>query len=373
MQMDIQGEPTDSSVISLPIASSRVNGEADFLTWKVYGKEMQETNASKTETNLTVNLKMTANKLAKINVILDEAAGDQISAAGHGILNMRVGTSENLSLNGRLDIDQGDYTFTFQSIKRKFHLREGESNYISWIDDPYNADINVVAEYTAPNVRFGDLNNSALSALTTNVKNYVGDVLVKTAITGKLKKLDFKFDIELPPNSALANDPDVVGPTGILSIIERDESERNKQSSLLIVFNSFGPLTNSTGVWNPAATAFQGIFLNSISGVVSNQLSRAFSNVLQNVFKDPSFRININASAYNGTVLTDLASQSTQYLPDRVSTAFSINKSYFNERLTFIVGSALDFGLNSTSAANTRNNFQFLPDVTAQYKLTSDG
>ena len=57
MQMDIQGEPTDSSVISLPIASSRVNGEADFLTWKVYGKEMQETNTAKWKAILLLTLK----------------------------------------------------------------------------------------------------------------------------------------------------------------------------------------------------------------------------------------------------------------------------------------------------------------------------
>jgi hypothetical protein len=375
MQMDIQGEPTDSSIINLPIASSRVNGEADFLTWKVYGKEMQETNASKVENNLTVNLKMTANKFARVNVILDEAAGDQISAVGHGILNMSVGTNENLTLNGRLDIEQGDYIFTFQSIKRKFKLSEGEarSNYIQWNGDPYNADVSVVAEYTAPHVRFGDLNNSAVSALTTNVKNYVGDVLVKTVITGPMKKLDFKFDIGLPPNSSLNNDPDVVGPTGILSIIERDENERNKQSSLLIVFNSFGPLSNSTTVFNPAASAFQGILINSVSGALSNQLSRVFSNALVKVFKDPNFRINFNASAYNGTVLSDLAATTNQYLPDRVNTSLSFNKTYLNERLTFIVGSSLDFGVNNTSVANTRNNFQFLPDVTGQFKLTSDG
>ncbi|MEP6748636.1 MAG: translocation/assembly module TamB domain-containing protein [Bacteroidota bacterium] len=373
MQMDIQGEPTDSSVISLPIASSRLNGEADFLTWKVYGKEMQQTNAARVENNLTVNLKMTANKFAKINVILDEAAGDQISAVGHGVLNMNVGTNSNLSLNGRFDIDKGDYTFTFQSIKRRFKLSEGEPNYIMWHDDPYNADINVVAEYTAPNVRFSDLgtnNNPALAQFNTNVKNYVGDVLVKTTITNKLKNLDFKFDIELPSYSSLADNPDALE---LLKLIQRDENERNKQSSLLIVFNSFGPLSSSTNALNPGAIAFQGIFLNSLSGVVSNQLSRAFSNVLQNVFRDPNFRINVSASAYNGTVLTDVASTTTQYLPDRGNVGFSVNKSYFNERLTFIVGSALDFGFNNTSVSNSRNNIQFLPDVTAQYKLTSDG
>ncbi len=371
MQMDIQGEPTDSSVISLPIGSSRINGEADFLTWKVYGKEMKETSKAKVENNLTVNLRMTANKLAKINVILDEAAGDQISAVGHGVLNMSAGTNSNLTLGGRFDIDKGDYTFTFQSIKRKFKLREGESNFIKWTDDPYDADINVVAEYTAPNVRFSDLgtnNNPTLSALNSNVKNYVGDVLVKTTITGKLKHLDFKFDIELPPNSSLANNPDA---TQLLYIIERDENERNKQSSLLIVANSFGPLSSSSNVLNPGKIAFEGIFLNSISGFVSNQLSNVFSRKLQTLFKDPNFRVNIYASAYSGTALTDVAAQS-QFLPDRVNTMVSINKSYFNERLTFIVGSALDFGVNNTSA-NATNNFQFLPDVTAQLKLTSDG
>ena len=373
MQLDMQGEATDTSVISLPISSSRVNGEADFLSWKVYGKEMQESRNKKIESNLTVNLKMTANKFARINVILDEVAGDQISAVGHGVLDMRVGTNENLSLNGRLDVDRGDYTFTFQSIKRKFKLREDEANYIQWNDDPYDADINVVAEYRAPNVRFSDLgtnNNTQLAGLNSGVKNYVGDVLVKTTISGKLKKLDFKFDIALPPNSSLANNQDA---TELLKLISRDENERNKQSSLLIVFNSFGPLSSSTNAFNAGKSAFEGIFLNSISGIVSNQLSRAFSNVLQNVFKDPTFRININASAYSGAAIADVAQQ-TQFLPDRVNANFSVNKSYFNERLTFIVGSALDFGINNNGTSNTtRNNFQFLPDVTAQLKLTSDG
>jgi hypothetical protein len=371
MQMDIQGEPTDSTTIYLPISSSRVNGEADFLTWKVYGKEMRAIRNQGTESNLTVNLKMTANSLARVNMILDESAGDQISAVGHGILDMRVGTTEDLKLNGRLDIDRGDYTFSFQSIKRRFKLTEGEANYIQWSGDPYDADIHVTADYRATNVRFSDLgtnNNPALSTFSDNVKNYVGDVLVRTTITGKLKQLDFRFDIQLPPNSSLANSPDA---QELLKIIDRDENERNKQSSLLIVFNSFGPLSTSTNNFNAGRSAFEGIFLNSISGIVSAQLSKAFSNVLQNVLKDPTLHININASAYSGTALSDVAAQ-TQFLPDRMNANVTINKSYLNDRITFIVGSALDFGISATTAANARSNVQFLPDVTAQFKLSKD-
>ena len=374
MEMGIDAEATDSSEISLPIETSRVNGEAEFLSWKVYGKEMNQLFNSRSESNLNVRLKMTANNLAKINVILDQAAGDKISAVGHGTLELNAGTRSDLTLKGRFDIDKGDYTFTFQSIKRYFKLRENEGNFIQWNEDPYNADIFVVAEYRAPNVRFADLgiNNTIGKNFNESVKQYIGDVLVKTTITNKLKDLHFKFNIELPDNSSLRNDPDA---SALLGIIERDENERNKQTSLLIVFNSFGPLTSysNTGGINVGKQAFEGIVLNSVSGFISNQLTKQFSNVLRNVFKDPSIRFNINATVYSGVALTDVANQ-TSFLPDRSTVNFSINKSYFNERLTFIVGSALDFGFSNTSATTAAgNNFQFLPDVTFQYKLTPDG
>ncbi len=374
MEMDVQAEPTDTSVINLPIGSSRVSGEADFLSWKVYGKEMKEVASNKTESNLTVNLKMTANNLAKVNVILDEVAGDQISASGHGVINMRVGTKENLSLNGRLDIDQGDYLFTFQSIKRKFKLREDESNYIQWNNDPYDASINIVGEYRAPKVRFSDLgidNTKASSLGVANLNSYTEDVLVKTTITNKLKALKFRFDVELPSDNQLANDPSLS--LLISQFIEKDENERNKQSSLLIVFNSFGPLSSSTNAgMNVFNKGFEGIFLNSVSGFVSSQVSKFVSSKFQNIFKDPNMRVNFSTYAYSGAQLTDVATQ-TNFLPDRVNALVSLNKSYFNQRLTFIVGSALDFGVSAASAANTRNNFQILPDVTAQLKLTADG
>ena len=42
-----------------------------------------------------------------------------------------------------------------------------------------------------------------------------------------------------------------------------------------------------------------------------------------------------------------------------------------NERLTFTVGSALDIGLTPQQAANAA--VQFLPNVTAEWKLTENG
>ena len=41
LQMYIKGEPTDSSNIYLPTNTSRESADADFIVWKVYGKEMK--------------------------------------------------------------------------------------------------------------------------------------------------------------------------------------------------------------------------------------------------------------------------------------------------------------------------------------------
>jgi hypothetical protein len=368
MEMQIVAEPTDSSSIYLPTGSaSRVKGEAPFLTWKVYGTEMQQVKQTKSESNLSVKLKMTANKFAKMNVILDEAAGDQIEAVGHGTIDLTAGTREDLTLNGKLDIDQGDYTFTFQSIKREFKLRNDANNFIQWSGDPYNADLNVTAEYTANNVRFSDLGDPLVNA-NENLKRQPTSILVIAKITEKLQAPKIVFDIELPPGSALGSDPNA---GALLQKIKRDENELNKQVSLLVVFNSFGPMSSSGQQFNLGRQALEGIVVNSISGLISNELTRQFSSIFQNVFKDPTIRVNVNASLYSGANASDLSTNQT--FLDRSNVNFSINKSYFNERLTFIVGSAIDFGLTNNTATGVRNSFQFLPDVTAQYKLTPDG
>ncbi|MEO6916502.1 MAG: translocation/assembly module TamB domain-containing protein, partial [Chitinophagaceae bacterium] len=93
---------------------------------------------------------------------------------------------------------------------------------------------------------------------------------------------------------------------------------------------------------------------------------------LQTLFKDKNLKFNFNASLYSGTNLVDNYSNNAVNLPDRTNFNLSIEKSYFNDRLTFIVGGAVDFGLN-TAQQNQSAAFPFLPDVTAEWRLTPDG
>jgi hypothetical protein len=88
------------------------------------------------------------------------------------------------------------------------------------------------------------------------------------------------------------------------------------------------------------------------------------------VFKDKSIRVNFNTALYNGTAL-ETPDQSSTNTYDRTNLNLSVIKSFLKERLTFTVGSALDFGINAQQA--TYGAVQFLPNVTAEYKLTEDG
>lgn len=375
MQLDIKGEPTDTSNIYLPIGSSRESGKAGFIVWKVYGREMQEQDLNFRESNLAVTLDVTANNFANVFVILDELTGDIIAANGNGNIKLRAGTREEMAMSGRFNIERGNYTFTFQSIKRNFKLRQEAGSFISWNGDPTDATINIEAEYEAENVRFSDLLTGSTLATATNedVRRYRGKVLVIANLTERLTQPNIAFRIELPQNSPIRSSQDVAT---IFSFIENDKNELNKQVSFLILFNTFGPYTGGGarggGTGDLANKALEGIVVNSISGFLSNILTSEFSNILQNIFKDKSLKVNINASLYSGTNLIDNYNPNQVTLPDRTNFNLSIGKSFFNERLTFIVGGALDFGLN-TAQQNQSSAFPFLPDVTAEWRLTPDG
>jgi hypothetical protein len=369
MQMFIKGEPTDSSNIYLPPSVNRENGEADFIKWRVYGKEMKEQAPDKQGSNFTVTMDMYANNFANIYMILDPLSGDVIKANGHGNLVMRVGTTEDLTLTGRYDIDRGLYNFTFQSfIHKPFVLSEGVGNYIQWTGNPYDATIGIQAVFTAENVRFSDLGltNSSLNITDPNVLRYRGNILVTADLTGKYNKPDITFQIDLPPNSPLRNDQDA---QTLLQRIQNDPNELNKQVSCLVVLNSFVPLANSTNSFD-ASAAVGNVVVNSISGIVSNAFSKQVYHLLQHVFNDKSLQVNFNTNFYNGDYLFTNVDQSALAY-NRTNLNFSVGKNVMNERVTLTVGSALDFGLTQQQVQAA--SFQFLPDITAEYKVTPDG
>ena len=331
IKMDIKGAPTDSSNIYLPPSVTRESGEADFLQWKVYGTEIRKQTTDKKSSNLFVTLNVDANNFVNVYMILDPLSGDVIKTNGRGNLVMTIGTTQDLTLNGRYEIDRGSYNFTFQSfIHKPFVFKEGAGNYIQWTGNPYDANIGIQAIYTAQNVQFSDLGLSAASGLvisSQNVLHYRGDILVTATLKNKLMSPDISFQIDLPDNSPLKNDQDALS---LIQKIQSDPNELNKQVSCLVVLNSFVPLSNSTSAFNPNQAGAD-VVVNSISGIISNAFRRQVSAVLQRVFKDNSLQVNFNTSVYNGSYL--LTNNTNNLIYDRTNFNFSVGKNSSTKNL----------------------------------------
>ena len=357
MHIGITASPVDSSQIYIPLTNSRESGKASFIVFKQYGTEMIDLSGSG-ETNVTVDLDLTANPLAKIDVILDPATGDIIKANGNGRLRIHAGTVDPLTIKGRYEVVKGTYDFNFQSfIKKPFIFQENSGSYIEWNGDPFNARLQVNAMYVAENVRLGDLVGN--QNLGGNAQSYQGQVYVVANISGNLKKPDIKFSIDFPQGSQVKSDETF---NQFLSKLERDDNEMLKQVTYLIVFGSFAPYGENKA---PNITT---LGYNTISGLLSNMVNGVVSNLLRKT----GFQLDVNASVYNSSSLF-AGTTSDPNTFDRTKLDVKLNKKFFDNKVIVTVGSDVDLNVNSNSATSQQlGNLQLLPDVTVEFILSRD-
>ncbi|MFZ1856259.1 MAG: hypothetical protein WAU29_02775 [Chitinophagaceae bacterium] len=357
MFMTINGiaSDKDSSYVTIPSASGRESGIADFLVERKYGREMDDSDFRKNATSIIYDVEVTATPLVNLKVVLDELTGDEIKGRGAGTLNMRSGTSEPLSLRGRFDIEEGQYIFTFQSFfKKPFELKKGENNYIEWSGDPNDARINLTAVYTADNVSFAPL-ASAEKNISQSISNARGDVYVVAKLTDKLFKPKFNFSLEFPTTSVASNDPALAFS---LQQLQKNENEMNKQATYLVVLGVFAPI-ESGGGFN-----FSEVATNSISGIFFNVINEQVKKIISGIFKSDKWNVNFNSSVYNRNVID----QGTLNLGSNVNA--SIGRSLFNNRVIFTASGSVEGLLQS---GTVQQSVQFLPDLVIEILLNRSG
>lgn len=357
MKIDAIASSTDSSSITLPNSSSRESGIADFLVERKYGREMTDSDFVSNATNIIYDVDVTANPMVNVRVILDELTGDEIKGRGTGTLNIRSGTSEPLSLRGRFDIAEGSYVFTFQSFfKKPFELKNGADNYIEWNGDPYDANINFTAQYTAEKVSFAPL--AKLKQFSSGAANARDNVFVVAKLTDKLFKPSIQFSLDFPGTSVAVTDPELAL---IIQQLQKNINEINRQVTYLIVFNSFAPSELS------ADTEGGGFNLNTISGILLGVVSDQLNKILGNLLKNDKFNISLNTSLYNRNII-DPNNKTALNLGSNVN--FSIGRSFFNNRFIISTGIGFDAPLQQS---NIQQSIQLLPDVTLEWLINPSG
>jgi hypothetical protein len=311
-------------------------------------------------TNIKYTVSLSANPMVNMEVILDELTGDIIKGRGTGNLFISSGTSEPLSIRGRYEIEQGSYLFTFQSFfKKPFLIRPSGNNYIDWTGDPYDATIHFDALYTAENVSLAPLFDASAGFAGSNYASYREDINIVATLTGELFRPNIALRLELPQNSRLANNPEVAIR---FQQVEKNETELNKQTASLIVFNSFAPYESLAATRN----AFNELAYSTISGLLFGEVNKRLNQLLSKVLSQNNISFNVSGALYN----PNLVSTNTKGFQNVQSAlGISVGKSLFSDRLVLTFGSNFDIPISS----DIQQNIQFLPDVTAQWRINKSG
>ncbi len=353
MQMDISGEPTDSSHIYLPTGETAESGSMDYLEFTKFGREMKADLVSRQNTSIKVNMDLTANPLAKIDVILDETTGDVIKAQGSGKLNITAGTTEPLTIRGRYNIEQGEYTFNFQTfLKTPFTLQQG---YIEWQGDPYLANLNIDAVYRAQNVSMSNI------PTTSGYRNINGDVDIIFKLRGTLKNPQPEFEFQFPFDNPLKSDP--IANEYLKTRFQEDKTALMNQVASLLLFNQFmtsdQPLITGNNTGN--------FVTRSVGQLLSATLSSSLNSWLQKVLNTKSVNLitNINTADFN------FQKGASQKEIQNVGN-FGVRTAFLNNKLLVTVAGNVDYRLGQ-AVTTSNSNFLFTPDVSFEYLISPNG
>ena len=353
MKMSITGQPTDSSHIYLPTGDVAETGKINYIEFTKFGREMSSDVTLKEETNIKVSMEITATPFAQIDVILDETTGDIIKAQGSGKLNINVGSREPLTIRGRYNVEEGQYTFNFQTfLKTPFTLQSG---FIEWQGDPYLANLNIDAVYRAKQV---DL--SSIPTTLGNIKDK-SDVDVLFKLRGTLKNPATDFEFQFPFGNPLKSDP--IANQYLKTKYESDKNAMNKQVTSLLLFNSF--ITEQQSLLSTNNTG--NFVFRTVGQVLSSTLSSSLNNWLQKLLKTDQVNLytNINTPDFN------FEKGGTQRQIQTLGN-FGFKTAFLNNRLLINFGGNVDYRLVAASS-NSSTNFLFTPDVSFEYLITPGG
>lgn len=353
MRMSIKGRATDSSHIYLPIDETAESGSLNYIEFLQFGREMKVDNSVRQNTNIKVDMELTATPLVNIDVILDETTGDVIKARGNGKLFITAGTSDPLTIRGRYNVEEGEYTFNFQTIsKTPFTLQQG---YIEWQGDPYLALLNIDAIYRASNVSLDNIPTS------TGMSNTQGDIDIIFKLRGTLKDPAPSFAFQFPFDNPLKSDP--IANEYLKSRFQSDNNQLLNQVASLLLFNTF--LTTDQGLIT-GNTA--GNFVTKTVGqLLSATLTNSLNSWLKKLIKTNSVNLYTNITASDFNFQKALTERQIQNFGD-----FGFRTALLHNKLMINIGGNIDLTSNP-GLANSNTNVLFTPDVSFEYLISPSG
>jgi len=286
---DIDAYPEETSEFTYNVSSPDALQNQSFITWKSKeekGNTMQQDSTlsanieqkHQLSTNIRMNFLVHITPATTIQLLMDQRTGDYIKLKGSGDLRATYFNKGGLQIFGNYNVEDGEYKMTIQKVLSKnFTFLPGAS--ISFGGEPFQALVNLKAQYIVPSVPLSDLN------IGNSFKNNSVRVNCLMNITGTAEHPMVDFDMNLPQASADIQQM-------ITSIID-SEQERNQQVIYLLSIGRFYS-DNTNASSDPASMSQGSLAMQSfLSGTVSQQINNIISDmVLKN--SDWNFGANIS-------------------------------------------------------------------------------
>lgn len=219
-----------------------------------------------TPADIRINLQIEPTEQANMKIIMDPAAGDNISAKGTGNLRINFFNKGDFQIFGSYNIAEGIYKMSLQNVIRKdFVLQPGGT--VTFNGNPRAANLNVQAVYT--------VNSASLNDLIADASSSKGNVRVNCLLnlTGNLTSPNLSFDLELPT----VNEED----RELVRSLTSTEEQMNTQIIYLLGVGKFYTYDYANNTNQSDATS--SLAFSTLSGQLNNMLSQVIDNGNWNV------------------------------------------------------------------------------------------
>ncbi len=310
--------------------------------------------------NMTVNLALEATDKSEVTIVIDPLNGDNLRARGNARLNVSMLPSGDISVLGRYDVTEGEYSLTYQVLKRQFAIEKGSS--ITFTGDPLKAQVDITAVYRV-NALASDLLASETSGKLPTGADQKTPFEVLLKIGDNIASPKISFDIRQPvDNSGSISTSNLAEDVSAkLASLRQDQSQINKQVFALLVLGKFLSESSSdsfSGVLSGGGGGgAEDVARSSVSKILSDQLQRFASGILK------GFDVNFNLLSSNQT---GVGAQSGA----RTDLNLGISKNFLDGRLRVTVGR--NFELENTTGIQ-RDPSQVFDNVSLDYNLSRDG
>lgn len=279
--IDIQATPNANSILVYNVSDRNELSNQDFIQWRKHPQAADSIAATadvadndnhdgtSVATDIKLNFLINCNTDATIKLLMDEQTGDYITLNGDGVIRASYFNKGAFDMYGNYVVDHGLYKLTIQNIiKKDFEFQKGGT--IAFGGNPYNAALDLKAQYVLNGVSLSDL-NIGRSFSNNNIRV---NCLMNVSGTPFSPKVDFSLDMP-----SLGNDAKQM----VYSLLNAEEEMNQQVLYLLAVGRFYNQGNNNSASGSGTQYSQTSLAMQSfLSGTISQQLNTVLSNVINN-------------------------------------------------------------------------------------------